>query len=185
MITTFARRPVALATAAGVLGVGAWAAVAVTSHRSAAAQAAPPVQPAAASSVMPAMPGPAATSSVPGAGRAGVTLGVPQVSAIAARAAGGQVEQIESGPTTAAPSYVVSVTRANGTETQLVIDARTGRVLSTAVEPQDSATAADPQGSPDPQDALDAQDYPASPDPQESPGPQDAADASDTPQVDH
>jgi uncharacterized membrane protein YkoI len=178
MHRTFGNWPRGLALAAGVGGTAALAAVFVSAGATTPAQQAQPV---AVSSSMAPMPSAAASpaSTVPAASGAAAKLTLPQIRAIAERTAGGRAEDVEpTGP--AALSYQVSVVRGDGSETELVVDARSGRVINTVADPQDSAEphdSAEPQDSADPQDSAEPQD---NADPQDSADPQDNADPQDS-----
>jgi hypothetical protein len=85
------------------------------------------------------------------------TLTEAQVRAIAERTIGGHAEQVVPVLTTAGQSYSVWVDGANGVEVKLVLDARTGKVLSKVSDPQESP---DPADSADPTDSPDSTDSP-------------------------
>jgi hypothetical protein len=149
------KRPLLLGLALTITGAGG-AAIAVTlavtgpspAHNppmvSAAAQASlpatpPPIAPAAATSVAPVPPTHAPTP-----------VSLDQVRAIAQRAGHGQVDKIEADAGPAGITYDVSVIRSDGTDAQLIVDARTGRILSNLAEQQDPQEQSD---TPDPQDS--------------------------------
>jgi hypothetical protein len=112
---------------------------------------------------MPETAAPAAASATPPASTPAAP-NLAQVRKIAERAGGGQVEQLERRRAATGMEYQVSVIRPNGIEAQLMIDARSGQVLSNTVEPQDSA---EPQNSAEPQDSAEPQN---SAEPQDSTG---------------
>ncbi|MDQ1749693.1 MAG: hypothetical protein QOE71_749 [Pseudonocardiales bacterium] len=149
MNINFGKRSLAVGLATGVTGA-ALATVAFTTHSSAPSR---PVPPAAASNAVSALPetaAPAATSATPRAS-APAAPNLAKVRAIAERAGGGQVEQLERRRATTGMTYQVSVIRPNGMEAQLIIDARNGQVLSNTVEPQDSV---EPKDSAEPKDST-------------------------------
>jgi len=78
-------------------------------------------------------------------------IGQAQASAIAVRASGGTVEEVDVSTQQGRLSYTVSVVHPDGSETRVVVDGRTGRVLSNIAEAQDSNSA-------EQQDAADVQD---------------------------
>jgi uncharacterized membrane protein YkoI len=108
------------------------------------------------SPTMPAVPSqlPKAAPSLPPQAAAAASARAPlsplQARALAERAANGQADQVEAtvGPN-GGVSYAVSVVRADGTDVQLVIDGRTGRVLSNVPEAQDTQPPQDIQSPPD------------------------------------
>ncbi|MDQ1720429.1 MAG: hypothetical protein QOI26_163 [Pseudonocardiales bacterium] len=164
------KRSLALGVAAGVTGAATVATLAFASHASTPARTVQPLTPAAA--VMPAMAAMAAPSAQPRANTHSVALTAAQARVVAERATSGRAERVTSALMATGRSYSVWVDRANGTEAKLIIDARTGRVLSTVVEPQDSSDVSEPQDSSDLSDQGSA-------DPETTPPPDSQDSASD------
>jgi hypothetical protein len=144
------KRPILLGLALGG-AAGAAAIITFAVSRPSASQA-PLAAPAPQSSVAAAVTSiaPAAAAAPATSGPAPVTL--DQARAIAEHAGNGQADKIETDTGPAGISYEVSVIRADGTDVELIVDARTGRILSNIAEQQDPQEQSD---APDPQDSSD------------------------------
>jgi hypothetical protein len=134
------KRPLLLGLTLAVTGA-AGAAVAVTlALTSPSASQTPPAVPAAQLSQPGTQPpiAPAVASSAPAVAAAPTptAISLDQARGIAERTGHGQVEKLEGDPGPTGLTYNASVIRADGADVQLVIDARTGAVLSNVVEPQ-------------------------------------------------
>jgi uncharacterized membrane protein YkoI len=154
---------------AGSAGAAALITAAVTDPKATQTQLSsePKQVPAGATSVAPAVPAPAAAPRrAPKAQAAAPTsITLDQARAFAERAANGRADKVEADTGPGGLFYDVSVVRADGVEADLVVDGRTGRVLSNVMEPQDS---------PDSQEAQDVQEPQSAPDTQDIQEPQDA-----------
>jgi uncharacterized membrane protein YkoI len=85
-----------------------------------------------------------------------------QATGLAARAADGVADQVDTLTSPSGLSYQVSVTRADGSDFDVVIDARTGRVISSTAEPANGSDGQLP-------DAQDSQDVSSPPDSTDAP----------------
>jgi uncharacterized membrane protein YkoI len=134
------KRPLLLGLTLAVTGAAGAAAAVILAITSASTTQTPPAVPAAQLSQPATQPpiAPAVASSAPAVAAAPTPTAVSldQARGIAERTGHGQVDKFEADAGPTGLTYNVSVIRADGADVQLVIDARTGTVLSNVVEPQ-------------------------------------------------
>jgi len=149
------KRPILLGLALG--GAAGAAAIITFAVTSPSASQTPPATPAPQSSVAAGVTSIAPALAVPPVAAAPATSGpapvaLDQARAIAERAGNGQSDKIETDTGPAGITYDVSVIRSDGTDVEVVVDARTGRILSNLAEQQDPQEQSD---TPDSQDSSD------------------------------
>jgi uncharacterized membrane protein YkoI len=167
---TFPARPVVVGLAlAGAVGVGATVAAAAQGP-----SGDPAVTPVAASvdtsAATTRMSGMTMTShaAVQRPLAASTPVSISQAATIAARQAGGRVTKVDSEAEGAALTYEVTLLRANGVETKVTVDARTGHLLSTATEQSGATDQSEGTEQPEVKEQPDARDGSDGTDPSEA-----------------
>ena len=134
------KRPLLLGLALAVTGAAGAAAAVTLAVTSPSARQTPPAMPAAQvvlpGSQPPIAPAVASSAAAVAAIPTPTAVSLDQARGIAARTGHGQVDKLEADAGPTGLIYNVSVIRADGADVQLVIDARTGTVLSNVVEQQ-------------------------------------------------